>query len=187
MRQSRRGRRRRPSPRLPTAVAGKERGDREESARRPAPSHPVLSCWPISCTRREGRAGGARLLGLPREVLLQLLAFLRAWDLAALGMTCSTLADLQGPLHEVGGWGGCGVVLGCVACVGVGMIWLTDGLAASIVSIRRRVARWSSCAPPSRPSPSPSRAAAATAATAAAPSPRRPPTSSPPPPPRPLP
>ena len=46
------------------------------------------------------------LLGLlPREVLLQVLAYLRAWDLAALGMTATAFAQPQGAIEEVGLWG----------------------------------------------------------------------------------
>lgn len=49
---------------------------------------------------------GAGLLGLlPREVLLQVLAYLRAWDLAALGMTATAFAQPQGAIEEVGLWG----------------------------------------------------------------------------------
>lgn len=45
--------------------------------------------------------GGLGLLGLPREVLLQVLAFLRAWDLAALGMTARAFMQPQGAIEEV--------------------------------------------------------------------------------------
>lgn len=68
-----------------------------------------------------GAGPGPGLLGLPREVLLQVLAYLRAWDLAALGMTAEAFAQPQGAIEEVrcfgfGSW---------LGLVGLGVAWVT--------------------------------------------------------------
>jgi hypothetical protein len=144
-----------------------------------------------------GGVVGACLLGLPREVLLQVLAFLRAWDLAALGMTTKALAlshphphphphgapnggqARPGPIQEVRAGDCCVVRLNGWLGAGGGSRRM-DGLMNLTLPIddvvRRRWACWSGWRPPSL---------FRAAAPAAAAPPPRPSSSSPPPPPRP--